>query len=154
MLSDLAPGTTIADMKSDVLSALQADVSSNSLDFMAMDPPQISVESEDDFELCRAIRERGKPTGDFEVLEPSKLLKDNGLSGWEAIFLQFRDRSSGKHIFTVTLRGETVAYSFHCFAFVDTTLKLLWASPNLMHPTYRRSFTNHIHSPTHVRRRR
>ncbi|KAF8806145.1 hypothetical protein BYT27DRAFT_7191450 [Phlegmacium glaucopus] len=96
VLSGLAPGTMIADMKSEVLSALKTEkISDNALDFMAMDPPQISVESEDDFELCRAIKERGKPTGTFEVLDPSKLLKDNGLSGWEIIFLQFRDRSSG-----------------------------------------------------------
>ena len=99
MLSGLAPGTTIADMKSEVLSALTADVASDALDFMAMDPPQISVESADDFELCRAIKERGKPTGAHEILEPFKLLKDCGLSGWEAIFLQIRDRNSGKHIF-------------------------------------------------------
>jgi len=95
MLSGFAPGTSIADLKSEVLSALQADVSSDALDFMAMEPPQISVESEDDFELCRALKERGKPTGVFEVLEQSKLLKDSGLSGWEVIFLQFRDGSSG-----------------------------------------------------------
>jgi hypothetical protein len=62
---------------------------------MAMEPPQISVESNDDFELCRALKERGKPTGGFEVLEPSLLLKDSGMSGWETIFLQFRDGSSG-----------------------------------------------------------
>ena len=96
MLSGLAPGTTIADMKSEVLSALKADVASDALDVMAMESPQISVESEDDFELCRTIKERGKPTGAFGVLEPSKLLKDSGLGGWEAIFLQIRDRSSGK----------------------------------------------------------
>ena len=103
MLSGLAPGTTIADMKSQVLSALQADVASDALDFMAMDPPQISVESEDDFDLCREIKERGRPTGSFEVLEPSKALKDSGLTGWEAIFLQIRDPSSGKHISIMTL---------------------------------------------------
>jgi len=95
MLSGLAPGTSIADMKSEVLSALKSDVSSDALDFMAMEPPQISVESDDDFELCRASKERGKPTGVFEVLEPSMLLKESGLSGWETIFLQFRDGSSG-----------------------------------------------------------
>ena len=119
MLSGLAPGTTIAEMKSDVLSALKADVSLDALDFMAMDPPQISVESEDDFELCRAIKERGQPTGVFEILEPSKLLKDNGLTGWEAIFLQMRDRSSGKHIlychpWCYCFR-KTAAYSFTYF---------------------------------------
>lgn len=99
MLSGLAPTTTISDMKLEVLSALQADVSSDALDFMAMDPPQISVESEADFELCRSVKERGKPTGVFDILEPSKLLKETGLSGWEAIFLQIRDPSTGKLIY-------------------------------------------------------
>jgi hypothetical protein len=139
MLSGLAPATTIADLKSEVLSALNADVASDALDFMAMDPPQISVESEDDFELCRAMKERGKPTGAFEPLEPYKSLKESGLSGWEAIFLQIRDRSSGKHISILAVRLAVISlYNrppmtnsmsrglfFHCFAFVNTALKLL-----------------------------
>jgi hypothetical protein len=108
MLSGLAPETSIADMKSEVLSALKSDVSSDALDFMAMEPPQISVESDDAFEICRASKERGKPTGVFEVLEPSMLLKDSGLSGWETIFLQFRDGSSGKHIFILAVHGVTI----------------------------------------------
>ena len=127
MLSGLAPGTSIADMKSEVLSAFKSDVSSDALDFMAMEPPQISVESDDDFELCRALKERGKPTGVFEVLEPSMLLKDSGLSGWETIFLQFRDGSSGKYIFILAVHGviifrkkkKTVAYDkFHISGFI------------------------------------
>lgn len=162
MLSGLAPGTSIADMKSEVLSALKADVSSDALDFMAMEPPQISVVESDDFELCRALKERGQPTGVFEVLEPSKLLKDSGLSGWDTIFLQFRDGSSGKHIFILAVHGVTISRQkrspmtnsmslgyFHCFTFVNIALKLR-ASTNLMHSTYRRSFTNHIHSSTDV----
>ena len=109
MLSGLDPGTSIADMKSEVFSALQADVSLDALDFMAMEPPQISVIKSDDFELCRALKERGKPTGVFEVLDPSKLLKDSGLSGWDTIFIQFRDGSSGKHIFILDVRGVTIS---------------------------------------------
>ena len=108
MLSGLAPETSIADMKSEVLSALKSDVSSDALDFMAMEPPQISVESDDDFELCRALKERGKPTGVFEILEPSLQLKDSGMSGWETIFLQFRDDNSGKHNLILAVRGITL----------------------------------------------
>ena len=162
MLSGLAPGTNVADMKSQVLSALQADVASDALDFMAMDPPQISVESEDDFELCREIKERGRPTGSFEVLEPSKTLKDSGLTGWEAIFLQIRDRSSGKHISIMTLHWcynhppmitpMSLGFFFNCFTFVDIALK--WASPNLMYSTYRQPFTNHILTSICIIRRR
>ena len=109
MLSGLPPGTSIEDMKFDVLSALKSGVSSDALDFMAMEPPHISVESDHDFELCRALKERGKPSGVFEVLEPSMLLKDSGLSGWETIFLQFREGSSGKHIFILAVRGVTIS---------------------------------------------
>ena len=122
MLSSLAPGTSIADMKSGVLSAFKADVALDALDFMATEPPQISVESEDDFELCRALKERGKPTGAFEVLEPSKVLKDSGLGGWEAIFLQVRDRSSGEHIsFWPAVQTPCLWNMFHCSAFVNIT---------------------------------
>ncbi|KAF8165754.1 hypothetical protein B0H34DRAFT_251593 [Crassisporium funariophilum] len=95
MLSGLAPGTSIAELKSETLSALQADVATDALDVMAMDPPEIIVESEHDFELCRAIKERGRPTGALEVIEPSKLLRECGLTGWEALFLQVRDRDTG-----------------------------------------------------------
>ncbi|KAF8958510.1 hypothetical protein BDZ97DRAFT_1841751 [Flammula alnicola] len=49
-----------------------------------------------DFELCRAIKEKGKPTGKYEVLEPSMVLRDSGLAGWEVLFLQFRDRATGE----------------------------------------------------------
>ena len=155
MLSGLAPGTSIADMKSEVLSALKSDVSLDALDFMAMEPPQISVESNDDFELCRALKERGKPTGVFEVLEPSLLLKDSGMSGWETTFLQFRDRSSGEHIFILAVRDVTISRKkklpmtnsmslgyFHCFAFVNITLKL-WASTNLMHNLQANFYQSH-----------
>ena len=142
MLSGLAPTTTISDMKLEVLSALQADVSSDALDFMAMDPPQISVESEADFELCRSVKERGKPTGVFDILEPSKLLKETGLSGWEAIFLQIRDPSTGKLIYVIYIAPPLWISRRSC-----------GHSPNLMHSTYRRFFTNHIHSSINVRRR-
>jgi len=43
-----------------------------------------------DFELCRAIKERGRPTGNYEVLEGDALVR-NALVNWEAVFVQFRD---------------------------------------------------------------
>jgi len=48
----------------------------------------------DDFELCREIKEKGRPAR-FEVLAKSTSLKDSGLTGWGTVFLQFRDRQTG-----------------------------------------------------------
>lgn len=87
----------IADVKEETLSALRANVSQNALDVLAMDPPEIAVQTVYDFELCRAVKERG--ILNFEVLDASKSLRDSGITGWEAIFLQFRDRESGEHAF-------------------------------------------------------
>jgi hypothetical protein len=96
MLSSLPPTTTIAELKEETLSALQSDVASNALDVMAMDPPELNIETEEDFELCRAKRDKGKPTGEYEILEPTKMLRESGITGWEAVFLQSRDKSTGE----------------------------------------------------------
>jgi hypothetical protein len=89
----------IRDVKTETLSALQANVAQNALDVLAMDPPEFNVQTVDDFELCRAIKDKREITGDFEVLEPSKTLRETDITGWEAIFLQFRDRETGKPAF-------------------------------------------------------
>ncbi|KDR84271.1 hypothetical protein GALMADRAFT_236978 [Galerina marginata CBS 339.88] len=96
MLSSLAPATTIAELKAETLSALGSDVASDALDFQAMEPPQLSIETEEDFELCRGKREKGKLTGEYEILETAKMLRETGLTAWEAIFLQPRDKSTGE----------------------------------------------------------
>jgi hypothetical protein len=55
------------------------------------------VTSLEDFELCRAVRERGKMTGEFHVVEANDAeLNLSGLSGWEVLFVQFRDKKSGE----------------------------------------------------------
>lgn len=100
LLSGFPPGTSISEIKIETLSALKSDVAPDALDVMAMEPPEFDVESEQDFELCRAVKEKGKPTGAFEVLDASITLRDAGLSGWETLFLQFRDRATGKQIFS------------------------------------------------------
>lgn len=96
MLSGVEPGTLISELKSDTLSAIKSDVAQNSLDITAMEPPEIDVETEEDFELCRAVKERGKPTGKYEILPSTKAVRDHGLAGWDTLYLQFRDRSTGK----------------------------------------------------------
>ncbi|KAH9482197.1 hypothetical protein JR316_0004292 [Psilocybe cubensis] len=95
MLSSLPPTTTVAEIKADTLSALKSDVADDALDPFAMDPPQLNIDTVDDFELCRAKRERGRPTGEYDLLVPTKTLRDSGLLGWEAIFLQARDKETG-----------------------------------------------------------
>jgi hypothetical protein len=100
LLSGFPPATSIDELKIETLSALKSDVAPEALDVMAMEPPEFDVETEQDFELCRAVKEKGKPTGAFEVLEASITIRDAGLSGWETLFLQFRDRETGKQVFS------------------------------------------------------
>ena len=80
------PNTTIASLKSEALSALQADVNQTG------DIPAVS--SDGDFELCRAVKSKGVPNPQYEVLEDTQTVKGS-LTSWENVFLQFRD-SSGK----------------------------------------------------------
>ncbi|KAF5322930.1 hypothetical protein D9619_000257 [Psilocybe cf. subviscida] len=96
MHSGLDASTTVAQLKSWTLSALTTDVATDSLDVQAMDPPPIDVQTEEDFELCRAVKERGKPTGVYEVVDPSMVLRNSGFTAWEVLYLQFRDRDTGE----------------------------------------------------------
>jgi hypothetical protein len=65
-------------------------------------PPNVEdvvprVSSLEDFELCRAIKEKGKMTGEFHAIKANDVeLKLSGLSGWEVLFVQFRDKKSGE----------------------------------------------------------
>lgn len=45
-----------------------------------------------DFELSRDIKQKGKPAGVYEVLEPSQKVKDH-LVNWDTIYIQFREES-------------------------------------------------------------
>ena len=109
MHSGLPPTTTIGKLKTETLSALKSDVAPEALDFMAMEPPEFDVETEQDFELCRAVKEKGKPTGAFEVLDASITIHNAGLSGWEVLFLQFRDRETGKQIFSIIFPASSMS---------------------------------------------
>ncbi|KAF9527965.1 hypothetical protein CPB83DRAFT_855095 [Crepidotus variabilis] len=95
MHAGLPPTTKVAELKVETLSALRADVSQDALDVTAMEPPEFEVQTVEDFELCRIIKEKGKPTGTFEPLDSSKILRESGISGWETLCLQFRDRNTG-----------------------------------------------------------
>lgn len=57
------------------------------------------VTSLEDFELCRAVKDKGKMTGEFQVIDANDVeLKMSGLSGWEVLFVQFRDKKSGEFL--------------------------------------------------------
>jgi hypothetical protein len=71
-------------LKQEAFSALASDV--NQVD----DVPKVT--SEDDFEICKVKRDKGKRTREYEVLDGSQSVKTQ-LANWEILFLQFRDES-------------------------------------------------------------
>ena len=94
--------TTIGDLKVEALSALKSDVLAvdhdEDVDMLlgvAPDPEWTppEVESVDDFELCRAIRERGRPTGEYEKLTTTDIVKQTVMN-WESLFIQFRENGT------------------------------------------------------------
>lgn len=78
----------ISKLKEEVLSALTA------LYLHGDRVPQVpTAKTVDDFELCRAVKEKGKPTGDYELLDhASGRVKDN-LANWDSVYIRFRDES-------------------------------------------------------------
>ncbi|KAI0732870.1 hypothetical protein C8Q72DRAFT_70337 [Fomitopsis betulina] len=88
----------ISSIKQDALSALKAPVlhapnpqaeSAMSVDGPA-EPTIPKVTSVKDFELCRAIKERGRPTGKYELLEDDMQVR-SCLTNWETLFVRFRN---------------------------------------------------------------
>ncbi|KAJ7571803.1 hypothetical protein C8J56DRAFT_997842 [Mycena floridula] len=75
------PRTTIASVKDEVLEALTSDANQSELDVP-------KVESTDDFEISRSTK-----TEKYEVLDTDLHLKDCHFTGWETLYLQFRDSS-------------------------------------------------------------
>ena len=49
-----------------------------------------SVQSTDDFELCKAVKDRGKATTSYEVLDATSPIQ-GFLHYWEELYVQFRD---------------------------------------------------------------
>ncbi|KAJ7248484.1 hypothetical protein C8J57DRAFT_1522448 [Mycena rebaudengoi] len=88
IFTTVLPTITVGALKDEVLSALASDV--NQVEGV----PQVS--SVADFELCKGLRERGKLKGEYEVLADYKrTIRDAGVANWEALFVQFRDPTSG-----------------------------------------------------------
>ncbi|KAI0722644.1 hypothetical protein C8Q76DRAFT_793666 [Earliella scabrosa] len=66
-------------------------------DAMDEDPSEWEVPkvtSTDDFELAKAVKEKGRPTGRYEKLDGGAQLK-NVVANWEPVFLQFKDPNGG-----------------------------------------------------------
>ncbi|KAI0068632.1 hypothetical protein BV25DRAFT_1844172 [Artomyces pyxidatus] len=80
------PNTTrISAVKQEVLSALTADVTGE-----VEDIPSVTCLA--DFELARELKEKGKGTGQYDVLEDDQVLKDM-TNNWEVLYIQFKDES-------------------------------------------------------------
>jgi hypothetical protein len=99
--------TTIADLKHEVLSALTSDVLQNksgedvNMGLLPDQDPEDEwtppvVTSIDDFELSRAVKDKGKPTGKYNLLANSDTVKQS-LVNWETLFIQFKDENGECH---------------------------------------------------------
>jgi len=77
---------SISALKEEVLSALQSHPDE------LLDIPEVKTVK--DFELSRELKEKGKPTGNYDVLRSSEKVKDN-LVNWDTIYIQFLN-DSGK----------------------------------------------------------
>lgn len=118
-----ADKVTIGDLKEEALSVLQAEVLRKSGDEdVNMDlglVPDLDpngewevpmVKSVDAFELSRAIKERGRPTGQYEVLSTKETVKQS-LMNWESLFIQFRDENGE---WSLILHHEVDRTSYRC----------------------------------------
>ncbi|KII94601.1 hypothetical protein PLICRDRAFT_33403 [Plicaturopsis crispa FD-325 SS-3] len=88
--------TTVAALKAEALDALQAHAASirarqeSGVPEEPDDEAVPQVADVDAFELCKGVREKGKGTFHYEVLDASQTVK-SGLSNWEHVFIQFKD---------------------------------------------------------------
>ena len=84
----------IAKLKEEVLSALTA------LYLHGDRVPQVpTAGTVDDFELCRAVKEKGKPTGDYELLDHASGRVKDHLVNWDSVYIRFRDESGTSSLF-------------------------------------------------------
>jgi hypothetical protein len=78
----------ISKLKEEVLSALTA------LYLHGDRVPQVpTAKTVDDFELCRTVKEKGKPTGDYELLDHASGRVKDHLANWDSVYIRFRDES-------------------------------------------------------------
>ncbi|KAF8076804.1 hypothetical protein FPV67DRAFT_433441 [Lyophyllum atratum] len=94
------PSTTIGRLKSEALSALTSPVHRDE----QSDVPTVQIEY--DFELVRALKERGRPNGEYEVLDPLREVRDYSLASYDTLYLQFRD--SSRNLLPVTFTAPSI----------------------------------------------
>ena len=98
MLINVPSTSTVGDIKTEVLDALQSPVMAvqNPHEEFAMEEDETGdwevpkVATTDDFELARQVKEKLRPTGRYEPLDNDAQLK-NVLSNWDPVFIQFKD---------------------------------------------------------------
>ncbi|KAI9064846.1 hypothetical protein FKP32DRAFT_1591069 [Trametes sanguinea] len=87
--------STVADVKKEALDALTSSVLANpepNPEVMDDDSEEWAVprvSSVDDFELARAVKAQGRPTGRYEKLDVNAQLK-SVVANWDPIFVQFK----------------------------------------------------------------
>lgn len=111
--------STIADLKEEALSALTSTVLLSSapgeddmMDEGNGNTEVPRVQSTEDFELCRAVKDKGRSNAassavSYEILDPSTPIKGL-LSNWETLCVQFRDEDG---MFSFTLSSNNSACS-------------------------------------------
>lgn len=106
VLITASPITKIDAFKSQTLEALQALPDADA----PSDYP--SITSADDFELCKASRDRSTGTTKYEPAPVSSTIRDVVANSWETLYMQFKD-SEGKDAMNysvILLRGELIVH--------------------------------------------
>lgn len=147
-----AQTASIASLKAEVLSALSAPVllqpTPEFPDALAMDVDNAEwtvprVQSEDDFELCRGFRDKGRFTGRYERLIGDGTVKTS-LVNWETLFVQFRDMESGEWcILYLVVRDSHRNVLFALHLLYDT-----FAHPLLPMPALGTTVSQTAHDPS------
>ena len=110
------------DVKTEALEALTSNVMSAprapAEDAMDEDPSEWEVPkvtSTDDFELAKAVKEKGRPTGRYEKLDGGAQLK-NVVANWEPVFIQFKDPNGECPLLVVIDLAYISLHTIHCGA--------------------------------------
>jgi hypothetical protein len=82
----VAQTSTVKEVKQDAFSALTDAVN------QAGHVP--NVNSLEDFELCKAVKDKSRGVIKYDLLNPAHDVKTANISNWETLYLQFRDDSN------------------------------------------------------------
>ncbi|KAK7696189.1 hypothetical protein QCA50_000840 [Cerrena zonata] len=101
ILVTLPATSTVNSLKEEVLSGLNASSSFNQHEDPLLMPMDVdendtewevpTIQSVDDFELAKAVKEKGRHNGNYETLDSTSSLKSS-LLNWDSVFLQFKDQ--------------------------------------------------------------